>query len=597
MLHILRAREILRCAIVSFAVFLFSQSQIAYAEAVGAVAGQFSVSESGAATHTIPIAVPPGTAGMEPKLALSYNSHGGNGLLGMGWSIEGLSAITRCPQTIAQDGVKGSVNYDDDDRFCLDGQRLINISGAYGGHGTVYGTEIESFSKIVSYGRTVNGPGYFVVWTKAGQIMEYGRTQDSFLEAQGKATAMAWALNKVQDTSNNYFTVSYTEDNSNGQSYPSRIDYGGNSVAGTAPDNSIQFVYEARPDNWTSAYQAGSLIKSTVRLKNVQTFAGTMLVKDFRLGYEVGAATARSKLTSVTECAANSECLPPTVFAWQQGVSDFDPAAAWANGLSTNMAATQVGDFDGDGKTDIVQFGTDSVSRVWFSNGAGFNGPNLWGQQHSADMAANQLGDFNGDGKTDVITFAPSGCASVWLSTGPQFNAYGDWGCGYGSDMSATRLGDFSGDGKTDIMQFGTDGVSRVWFSTGGGVSGLNLWGQYHGTNMAPYGLASSMATGRPILLNSSLTGAQPYGDLSATSLTVTSIGDAVTALTCRLYNSAILTAMAKPTSYSSGRTAFHESGFLPAPASARPVFGVNTMAPIWQHFGWAISTKTKKPT
>ncbi len=50
----------------------------------GATPGQFSVNESGAATYRIPLQVPLGAAGMEPKLELGYNSQGGNGLLGMG---------------------------------------------------------------------------------------------------------------------------------------------------------------------------------------------------------------------------------------------------------------------------------------------------------------------------------------------------------------------------------------------------------------------------------------------------------------------------------------------------------------------------------
>src|SRR5258708_413257 len=92
--------------------------------------GSFSVSPSGAATYTIPIQVPPGIAGMEPKLALTYNSQGGNGLVGMGWALSGLSVVHRCPRTIAQDGVRGGINYDANDRFCLDGQRLISIGAA-----------------------------------------------------------------------------------------------------------------------------------------------------------------------------------------------------------------------------------------------------------------------------------------------------------------------------------------------------------------------------------------------------------------------------------------------------------------------------------
>lgn len=50
------------------------------ATVVGATPGSHQVTPSGAFTYTIPIAVPPGVAGIEPKLSLAYNSQGGNGL-------------------------------------------------------------------------------------------------------------------------------------------------------------------------------------------------------------------------------------------------------------------------------------------------------------------------------------------------------------------------------------------------------------------------------------------------------------------------------------------------------------------------------------
>ena len=65
----------------------------------------------GAATYSIPLAVPPGTAGLAPALSLNYSSQGSNGRLGMGWSLGGLSSIHRCSKTIAQDGVPARVRH------------------------------------------------------------------------------------------------------------------------------------------------------------------------------------------------------------------------------------------------------------------------------------------------------------------------------------------------------------------------------------------------------------------------------------------------------------------------------------------------------
>ena len=182
------------------------------ATAVGATPGSFKVSETGAATYSIPITVPPGTAGMAPTLSLNYNSQGGNGPLGVGWSLGGLSAITRCPATIVQDGFKGGINYDGNDRYCLDGQRLVAVSGVYGANGTEYRTETESYTRVVSYGTAGNGPAWFKAWTKAGQIIDYGNTADSRIEAQGKPTVRVWGVNKISDTKTNYIAVAYSED-------------------------------------------------------------------------------------------------------------------------------------------------------------------------------------------------------------------------------------------------------------------------------------------------------------------------------------------------------------------------------------------------
>ncbi|MBI2384187.1 MAG: hypothetical protein HYV18_08975 [Gammaproteobacteria bacterium] len=191
----------------------------AQAELVGTTAGSFSVSPGGQASYTIPIAVPPGRGGMEPKLALAYDSSGGDGPAGYGVSLTGLSQITRCPATLDQDGVVDPVDYDNNDRFCLDGQRLVAVTGAYAGIGAEYRTEVESFSKVVSYGGVAGDPEYFRVWTKSGLVMEFGNDGNSRFRrpAAGKALATqarAWAVSKITDTVGNIMTVTYQDQNS-----------------------------------------------------------------------------------------------------------------------------------------------------------------------------------------------------------------------------------------------------------------------------------------------------------------------------------------------------------------------------------------------
>jgi hypothetical protein len=82
----------------------------AHEATTGTLAGH-ATTDGGAATYSVPIVVPPGRAGMQPSLALSYSSRSGDGVMGLGWTISGLSAIHRCPQTPEQDGRTLGVTY------------------------------------------------------------------------------------------------------------------------------------------------------------------------------------------------------------------------------------------------------------------------------------------------------------------------------------------------------------------------------------------------------------------------------------------------------------------------------------------------------
>lgn len=63
-----------------------------FAQSTGVIEGYADVNNYGAATYTIPIKVPNGN-NLIPDLSLHYNSQAGNGLLGMGFGITGLSVI------------------------------------------------------------------------------------------------------------------------------------------------------------------------------------------------------------------------------------------------------------------------------------------------------------------------------------------------------------------------------------------------------------------------------------------------------------------------------------------------------------------------
>jgi len=91
---------------------------------VGSIPGSFNVSSTGAATYSIPIDCPAGINGMQPNLSLVYNSQGGDGPLGVGWGINGLSTISRTTKNLFSDGMVSGLDLSSE-LFSLDGNRLF----------------------------------------------------------------------------------------------------------------------------------------------------------------------------------------------------------------------------------------------------------------------------------------------------------------------------------------------------------------------------------------------------------------------------------------------------------------------------------------
>ncbi len=340
--------------------FIFPFTVNAVTHHAGTIQGQFNVSPTGAATYSIPIEVPPGINGMQPKLSLEYNSNAGNGPLGVGWALGGLSKITRCPQTYARDGKIHGVDFTSEDRFCLDGQRLVAVSGLYGAPDTEYRTEIESYSKIISKGVAGNGPAFFIVQTKSGRTIEYGNTDDSRIEANiastgvARSEALIWVINRVVGVSSNYMTFTYDEETSNGAYYIKRIDLTGSDSAPTFA--SVRFSYESRNDA-DDSYIGGSKQIKTQRLTDIKTFIGEKIIRDYLLNYKYISNTNRSALASINECDANSACKISSTFVWREGGDG--NFTHWTNSSirrgSTDQWTHYFADVNGDGMADWIQ--------------------------------------------------------------------------------------------------------------------------------------------------------------------------------------------------------------------------------------------------
>ncbi|TEB45446.1 hypothetical protein D0809_00065 [Flavobacterium circumlabens] len=325
---------------------------------VGVTEGQLAVSLTGAANYTIPIAVPPGINGVVPQISLTYNSQGGNGIAGYGWSIGGISAISRIPSTKFHDGTIDPVDFDALDRFALDGQRLLVKNGTnkiYGLNGTAYETESFSNIKITSYGvhsKGINyGPAYFIVEYPDGSKAYYGSAADS-------CSITDWAITYWENPQG--VRISYTYFLANNTLNISTINYG--SGSGATPINQIKFIYKQK-ERAEQEYVGGqSMLRNTI-LDKIQITGNGVGFRNYALSYDT-TSLGYQRLTGITEKNGdNSKEYKPTVFEYHteagggalkvknSGILDL-------SGVSFTNAEYVSGDFDGDGQLDLILYPT-----------------------------------------------------------------------------------------------------------------------------------------------------------------------------------------------------------------------------------------------
>lgn len=418
-LHAASKRNNVGCPVTRAAVYAVLAAAVvlpttAYATAVGKSSTTWSVSPSGEATYTVPIWTPRGTAGLTPTLALTYGHRQSGSLTGEGWGISGVSSITRCNKTWAQDGQARSVKFDTSDRFCLDGNQLKLVvgSGNYGEDGTEYRTELEQFARIKSFGSPGNGPGYFIVEWQDGTISEYGNTTDSRILA-GPTTARAWLVNRHRDRRSNYVDFAYEQDAQLGSYHLASVSYTGNSGQSQLPKYRVAFTYEIQPPSEIeSGYLASNVIKDITRLtridvKYIGTPSSPLLLRRYNIGYEANLSpSSKSRISTITECAgaAGTDCLPATTFSYQNGVNNFGGRTDLT--LSASTPRPIMLDINADGRQDLVYPSTNtSGTGTWlvrFGTNSGF-GPVINTSISNAGFVTAVATDYDFDGLADLL--------------------------------------------------------------------------------------------------------------------------------------------------------------------------------------------------
>ena len=390
-------------------------------DSFGYINGQFNVTDAGSATYSIPLSLSPGTAGMTPELSLAYNSQGSNGILGNGWSLLGISTISRSGRTLAQDNEIRAVKIDASDTYSLDGERLVLVNGNYGEDGTEYRTEQNAFLKVVSFGDVNGSPEKFRVWTNSGLIMEYGFTGNSRVEVQESGNIVFWLVNKIQDTKGNYILFNYEKDVVNGDYRPISIEYTGNSNTGLAPYNHVEFTYEDRSDN-IPRYVMGRKIQANKILKSIKSFHENQLAREYRFEYTLGNYSGICLLKSVTECGSDGSCLEPTTFKWKEEneLGFTEVSGLPTQDLDNDDIAVFPGDWNGDGLIDMLSLNTETGANKFYFNSWNFDFNSSTSQSpiipDDLDGGLPQFVDFNTDGLTDIIWYNPFNGSNRWFS-------------------------------------------------------------------------------------------------------------------------------------------------------------------------------------
>ena len=290
--------------------------------AVGSPAGELTVNGTGAAQYQLPIECPNGGS-LNPQIALVYNSQSaGYGMAGYGFTITGISSITRGGKTLFHNNEVKGITYTADDNLFLDGKRLVLLSGSSCQEGAEYCLEGDPYTKVIAHGayndNTANT--WFEVKTADGKTYQYGNSKTSLVSYRNKDNKpriASWNVNRIEDVYGNYMTYDYYWTDI--YACLRTVTYGMNKNKSRGIVNKIVFEYQRLGANSTEFTIEDQRGKIDLCISSITTSCNDSVYRKYLLTYDGTSDQSTRKFTRLTKIEEQNgagEKLPPVTFTW-----------------------------------------------------------------------------------------------------------------------------------------------------------------------------------------------------------------------------------------------------------------------------------------